>query len=60
MDHGGDRFYPIIQEQFKLLLVSLVGDEIQKQDANWRKCMVFLVLDQCRMFGNEKLSLEEL
>jgi hypothetical protein len=44
-----DLFYTIIQEQFKLL-VSLVGEEINKQDANWRKFMVFLVLEQRRMF----------
>jgi len=53
-----DLFYRIIQEGFKLL-VSLLGDEIKKQDANWRKFMVFLVLELCRMFG-KKNCLEEL
>jgi hypothetical protein len=42
-----DLFYRMIQEQFKLV-VSLVGDEIKKQEANWRK-LVFLVLTLCRM-----------
>jgi hypothetical protein len=53
-----DLFYRMIQEQFKLL-VSLVGDEIQKQDANWRKFMVFLGLELRRMFS-KKNCLEEL
>jgi hypothetical protein len=47
-----DLFYTIIQEQFKLL-VSLAGEEIKKQDVNWRKFMMFLVLEQCRMFGKK-------
>jgi len=47
-----DLFYRIIQEEFKLL-VSLLGDEIKKQDANFRKFMVFLVLELCRIFGKK-------
>jgi len=42
--------YTIIQEQFNLL-VCLVGEEIKKQDVNWRKFMTFLVLEQRRTFG---------
>jgi hypothetical protein len=33
--------------------VSLVGEEIKKQDANWRNFMVFLVLEECMMFGKK-------
>jgi len=47
-----DLFYRIIQEEFKVL-VSLLGEEIKKQDANWRRFMVFLVLELCRMFGKK-------
>lgn len=47
-----DLFYIIIQETFKLV-VSLVGEEIKKQDVNWTKFMVFLVLEQCRTFGKK-------
>ena len=52
-----DLFYRIIQEQFKLS-VSLVGGKVKRQNANWRKLMVFLVLELCRMFVKKSYVLK--
>lgn len=30
-----------------------MGEEIKKQDPNWRNFMVSLVLEKCRMFGKK-------